>query len=136
MTAGFLQRCQNSLLRITLEMMPFHAWIKIDFHKHCLLIGFVCTKCTLYCIWRILQQFLRTLTYRKGNVLSIKWYFVLWSLYYKYSKDPIKRAARLTIFQVFFLSISLNRAWSLNDFQKIFSPVRLICPACLTVIPF
>ena len=27
-----------------------------------------------------------------------------------YSKDPIKRAARLTIFQVFFLSIALNRA--------------------------
>ena len=50
-----------------------------------------------------------------------------------YSKDPIKRAARLTIFQVFFLSIALNRACSLNYFQEIFSPARLICPARLTI---
>ena len=53
-----------------------------------------------------------------------------------YSKDPIKRAARLTIFQVFFLSIALNRACSLNYFQEIFSPARLICPARLTIIHF
>ena len=68
MTAGFLQRCQNSLRRITPEMMHFHAWKKIDFHKYCLLIVIFLTKCTLYYIWRILQPFLRTMTYKKGNI--------------------------------------------------------------------
>ena len=31
MTAGILQRCQNSLWRITPEMMHFHAWKKSIF---------------------------------------------------------------------------------------------------------
>ena len=39
-----------------------------------------------------------------------------------YSRDPIKQAARLTIFQVFFRWIGLNRACSLNYFNKIFHP--------------
>ena len=41
---------------------------KNDFHKYCLLIGIVLNIYTLYCIWRILQQFVRTLTCKKGNI--------------------------------------------------------------------
>ena len=41
-------------------------------------------------------------------------------VYSDYSRDPIKRAARLTIFKIFVLGISLDRACSLNYFDKIF----------------
>ena len=64
MTAGFLQRCQNSLWWITPEMILY----KINFHKYCPLIVIVLAKCTLHCIWRIVKPFLRTMTYKKGNV--------------------------------------------------------------------
>ena len=49
---------------------------KNDFHKYCLLIGIVLNSYTLYCIWRILQQFIRTLTCKIRQYL-LPWIDVL-----------------------------------------------------------
>ena len=43
------------------------------------------------------------------------------NLFISYSWDPIKRAARLTIFQIFFRPIPFNRACSLNIWTKSFT---------------
>ena len=57
--------------KLTLANYPwndaFSCKEKINFHKYCLLIVIVLAKCTLYFIWRILQPFLRIMTYKKGN---------------------------------------------------------------------
>ena len=59
--AVFLQRRQNSLRLNTSEMMHFQkGFLQILPSNREL--------STLHCIWRILQPFLSTLTYKKGNI--------------------------------------------------------------------
>ena len=57
-------------------------------------------------------------------LLRVPAYLTIFSPDHTYSRDPIKRAARLIIFEIFFLVISLNRACSLNYFDKIFHSER------------